>query len=116
MIAHQLPILQVVLPLLMAPIAVILRSPRATWMLTLVVTWTTLAISLSLLMQVLDSGTIIYRIGGWAAPWGIEYVLDQVGAFVLVIVTGIASIVMSYARRSVENEIDEDRIDRKSVV
>ncbi len=106
----QLPALQVVLPLLMAPIALILRNPRGVWMLTLVVTWMTFGISLSLLMQVLDSGTITYRIGGWAAPWGIEYVLDKVGAFVLVIVSAIGAIVMSYARRSIEHEIPEERI------
>jgi multicomponent Na+:H+ antiporter subunit D len=106
----QLPALQVILPLLMAPIALIIRNPRIVWMLTLVVTWTTLAISLSLMMQVLDSGTITYRIGGWAAPWGIEYVLDKVGAFVLVIVSAIGSLVMTYARRSVEQEIQAERI------
>ena len=110
MISSQFPALQVVLPLMMAPIALIVRNPRAVWMLTLLVTWMTFAISLSLLMQVLDGGTIIYRIGGWVAPWGIEYVLDKVGAFVLVIVSAIASIVMSYARRSIEDEIPEDRI------
>lgn len=110
MIATHLPILQVILPLIMAPIALILRNPRAVWMLTLLVTWVAFSISLALLMQVLDSGTIIYRIGGWGAPWGIEYVLDKVGAFVLVIVSAIGSIVMAYARRSVEAEIPEDRI------
>ena len=110
MISGQLPALQVILPLLMAPIALILRNPRGVWMLTLVVTWMTFGISLSLLMQVLDSGTITYRIGGWAAPWGIEYVLDKVGAFVLVIVSAIGAIVMSYARRSIEHEIPEERI------
>lgn len=110
MMSTQLPALQVVLPLLMAPIALIIRNPRFVWMLTLIVTWTTLAISLSLLMQVLDSGTITYRIGGWAAPWGIEYVLDKVGAFVLVIVSAIGSLVMTYARRSVEQEIPAERI------
>ena len=110
MIDGQLPILQVVLPLMMAPVTLILRNPRAAWMLTLVVTWATFTISLSLLMQVLDSGTIIYKIGGWAAPWGIEYVLDKVGAFVMVIVSGIGSIVLTYSRRSVEMEVPEDRI------
>ena len=99
-----------ILPLIMAPIALIVRSPRTVWMLTLLVTWVTFSISLALLMQVLDSGTIIYRIGGWVAPWGIEYVLDKVGAFVLVIVSATGSIVMTYARRSVEAEIPEDRI------
>ena len=93
-----------------APVALIVRNPRYAWLLSLVVTWATFAISLSLLMQVLESGTVYYRLGGWAAPWGIEYVLDKVGAFVLVIVSGIGSMVMSYARRSVEHEIPEERI------
>ncbi len=110
MIADQLPILQVITPLISAPLIVILRKPRAAWGSALIITWATFAISLSLLMQVLDNGTIIYRIGGWAAPWGIEYVLDKVGAFVLLIVSGIGAVVMTYARRSVEHEIPKDRV------
>ncbi len=110
MIADQLPALQVVMPLIASPLALILRSPRASWVLALIVTWASFTISLSLLAQVLDSGTIIYRIGGWAAPWGIEYVLDRIGAFVLVIVSGIGAVVMTYAKQSVEQEIPKDRI------
>jgi len=110
MIAEQIPALQVVVPLLAAPLAVILRRPGAVWMLALVVTWTCLAIALSLLVQVVEYGTIIYRIGGWAAPWGIEYRIDLIGALVLVIVSGIGSVVVSYAMISIEHEIPEDRI------
>lgn len=110
MMSTQLPALQIILPLLTAPLAVLVRGPRATWMLTLIVSWVTFAISLTLLAQVLETGTIVYRLGGWVAPWGIEYVLDKVGGFVLVIVSGIGAVVMSYARRSVEAEIPEDRI------
>ena len=110
MIAAHLPILQVIIPLIIAPIALIMRDSRTVWVLTLSVTWVTFSISLTLLIEVLDSGNIIYRIGGWAAPWGIEYVLDKVGAFVLVIVSAIGSIVMTYARQSVEAEIPDDRI------
>ncbi len=109
MIADQLPALQVVVPLIASPLAIVLRRPRAAWALTLLVAWTSFAVSLSLLMQVLESGTIVYAIGGWAAPWGIEYVLDKVGAFVLIIVSGIGAVVMTFARRSVEQEIPEDR-------
>lgn len=110
MITTHLPILQVILPLIMAPIALIIRNSHTVWLLTLVVTWLTFSISLALLMQVYDNGNIIYQIGGWAAPWGIEYVVSKVAAFVLVIVSAIGSIVMTYARRSVEAEISEDRI------
>ncbi len=110
MISSQLPALQIILPLLMAPIALMVRNPRIVWLLSLIVTWMTFVISIFLMMQVLDSGTITYRIGGWAAPWGIEYVLDKVGTFVLIIVSAIGSLVMTYARRSVEQEIPEERV------
>ncbi len=108
--ASHLPILQVIIPLMAAPIAIILRRPGASWLLASVTTWVAFGISLVLLNQVLNGGPIIYRIGGWAAPCGIEYRLDQIGAFVLVIVSAIGSVVMPYARASVEREIPRDRI------
>jgi len=74
------------------------------------VTWVTLAIALALLARVLETGAISYLLGGWAAPWGIEYRIDAVNGFVLVIVAMIGSVVLPFARRSVEAEIPEARI------
>ena len=110
MIAGQLPVLQVVLPLLAAPLCLILRRPRLAWAIATGVTWVLLAIALALLGRVLETGTIHYLLGDWAAPWGIEYRIDTVSAFVLVLVTTIGSVVMPYARASVEAEIPEPRI------
>jgi len=110
LISAQLPILQVIIPLIMAPVIVILRNVTAVWLLTVIVTWATFCISIALLLQVNEVSNITYRIGGWAAPWGIEYVLDKFGAFILVIVSAIGSVVITYARRSVEAEIPKDRI------
>ena len=110
MISAQLPILQVILPLIMAPVVLIIRNVYAVWIVTLTVSWITFCISIALLFQVDEASKITYRIGGWAAPWGIEYVLDKLGSFVLIIVSAIGSIVITYAKRSVEAEIPEDRI------
>ncbi len=110
MISAHLPILQVVLPLMSAPLCVALRRPTVAWSLALAVTWTSLAIALALLAQVLDGGPISYRLGDWAAPWGIEYRVDMVSAFVLVIVAAIGSVVIPYARASVAHEVPPDRI------
>lgn len=110
MIEAQLPILQIIVPLLAAPVCLFLRHPVLTWALTTVVSWVTLYISLSLLFQVQSTGTIIYELGGWAAPWGIEYVVDTLSAWVLVIVSTIGAIVTPYAKVSVEKEIDRERI------
>ena len=56
------------------------------------------------------TGAIHYELGGWTAPYGIEYVVDAANAWVVVIVALIGALVTPYARKSVEQEITEDRI------
>jgi len=109
-ISVHLPVLQVVVPLMAAPTCMILRNGKAAWVLALVITWAAFAVALSLLLQVIHGGPISYAIGGWAAPWGIEYRVDMLNAFVLVIVTSIGSLVVPFARASVEREVASDRI------
>ena len=75
-----------------------------------VASWATLGIALATLAQVLSVGAWSYEIGGWAAPWGIEYRIDTVGAFVLLIVSAIGALVLPYAARSVAREIAAERI------
>ena len=94
MIAAHLPPLQVVVPLIAAPLCVLVRTPRLAWGLATAATWAAFAIALALLGQVTESGPITYALGDWAAPWGIEYRVDLVGAFVLVIVSAIGSVVI----------------------
>lgn len=109
MIEAQLPALQVVLPLLAAPLCFLLRSGRAAWGLAVAVSWAALAVAGRLLAAVLDRGVIAYDMGGWAPPWGIEYRVDPVNAFVLLIVAGIGALVLPFARDSVEREIPRSR-------
>ena len=110
MIAAHLPPLQVVVPLISAPLCVLLRTPRMAWGLATAATWAAFAIALTLLGRVSESGPITYALGDWAAPWGIEYRVDMIGAFVLVIVSAIGSVVMPFAKASVEHEIPRNRI------
>ena len=110
MITPHLPVLQVVLPLLAAPVCVLLRNGRLAWLLALVVGWVSLLIAVLLLVRVLDGPPLSYAIGGWAPPWGIEYRIDRLNAFLLVIVATIDAVVLVYARASVEREIDPDRV------
>lgn len=103
-------ILLVVVPLLAAPVCVLLRSAGGAWSVATAVSWAVFAIAIKLLITVLEHGQAVYRIGGWDAPWGIEYVLDPVGAFVVLVVAAIGAVVLPYAKRSVEKEIRSDRI------
>jgi multicomponent Na+:H+ antiporter subunit D len=107
---EHLPALQIVIPLMAAPVASLLRWGRASWLLALLASWAAFAMSLLLLHRVRSEGTISYLLGGWEAPFGIEYRIDLVNAFVLVVVAGIGAVVMVYARLSVEREVDPGRI------
>ena len=82
-----------------APLCVLLRNRSAVRGFAVLVAWTCLGIALALLGQVQDTGLISYQLGGWAPPLGIEYRIDLLNAFVLVIVTGISTLVMAATPR-----------------
>ena len=106
----HLPVLLVVVPLVAAPIAALLNRPRLSWAVAVAATLWALYVALELLSQTMAAGVIHYELGGWAAPYGIEYVVDPVNAWVVVIVALIGALVAPYACASVEREITEDRI------
>jgi len=107
-IPEHLPALQVVVPLLAAPLAVLLRHPLAAWAVTMAAALAALAISLALLARVIGGGAISYALGSWEPPWGIEYRVDAANAFVLVLVSLISVFVVPYARRSVQLEVPRE--------
>ena len=109
MIALNLPALQVVAPLLGAPLCSLLGRGDRAWAFAALTTWAAFAIALALFAQVLDGGPVSYAFGGWPAPWGIEYRVDLLSGFVLLFVTGVASAIMPFARDSVRAEIAAGR-------
>lgn len=108
MTAH-LPALQVVITLLAAPACILVRGRDLAFLLALATTWAAFAISCLLLDQVLATGTISYELGGWAAPFGIEYRVDALNAFVLLIVSGIGAIVLPFTPRSLLLEMVREK-------
>lgn len=105
MIVANLPVLQVILPLLGAPLCLLLRRPAWIWPFAVCVTLATLAVSFALLQQVMQQGVVSYAMGDWAPPWGIEYRVDEISALVLLIVSFIGAVVMVYAGPSVKHEL-----------
>jgi len=104
------PVLLVLVPLLAAPVCALLRRPRVAWGIAVAAAWTSFWIAIQILGQVMDTGTIRYALGGWAAPLGIEYRIDEVNAFVVLIVTAIGAVVTPYALKSVEKEVQSNLI------
>lgn len=110
MILAHLPALQIVVPLMAAPVCVVFRSAALAWGIALIVTWGAFAGAMTLLLEVLSSGPISYAMGNWAAPWGIAYRIDLLSAFVLVTVAGIGALTTIFARASVAREVAGDRV------
>ena len=105
MIAAHLPALVVVVPLVAAPLIVLLRHPGLAWALAVAAAWFSFGGSLALAAQVADAGVVSYAMGNWPPPWGIEYRVDALSAFVLVLVSGVGAAVAPYALRSVAAEV-----------
>lgn len=107
-LAH-LPILQVALPLTTAPLCALLSWRSVPWLLATVASYVAFAISLVLVQMVTGGEILSYAVGNWEAPWGIELKIDVLNAYMLVLLTGINALTVTYARRSVEREIPEEQ-------
>jgi multicomponent Na+:H+ antiporter subunit D len=108
-LALHLPALQVVVPLAAAPLAVLARRANAAFLLVTLASWAAFAVAVLLWLQVGSQGAISYALGSWAPPLGIEYRVDRLSAFVLVLVAGIAAVALPYSRRSIEAEIPREQ-------
>lgn len=100
----HLPALQVVIPLLGALLAGLLRRGGSAFAVALIVSWLMPLIAGALLWQVLTAGPISYHLGGWAPPWGIEYRIDTLSGFMLVLISAVGAVIMPFAHRSVPFE------------
>jgi len=101
----NLPALQVAIPLVSAPLCLLLRNPRHAWVWSTIVSWLVLAMAILLVQRVSVDGTISYAIGAWATPWGIEYRIDMAGALMILVIATIGAVVMPYAWRSIQHEL-----------
>ncbi|MEE2755721.1 MAG: monovalent cation/H+ antiporter subunit D family protein [Myxococcota bacterium] len=97
MITH-FPSLLIVTPLIAAPICLLLRNGTLVRIWSTLAAWACLYFAWGILGQVqgLDGETIRYAMGGWEMPLGIELNIDAANAFVVLIITGIASVVFPF--------------------
>ena len=97
MTAH-LPVLIVALPLAASIVVPLVALTSRTWSfgVTLLALAAAAAASCSALSQALSLGTLRYELGGWAPPWGIEYVVDPLSGSVAALITLVALCVAVY--------------------
>lgn len=98
MTAH-LPVLIVVLPLAAAVIVplVSLASAQAVFAVSCLALVAAAVAACSALSHALAHGALRYELGGWAPPWGIEYVVDPLSGGVAALIALVAVCVVVYA-------------------
>ena len=104
-----LPALVVMVPLLAAIlVATVGRYWRgAGWPVALLATAFSAVGAVRLLMRAATGEEIVYSLGGWLAPTGIEYRVDQLNGLVLTMVACVAFLAVLWMLRSVRREIRE---------
>ncbi|MBE8220038.1 MAG: monovalent cation/H+ antiporter subunit D family protein [Alphaproteobacteria bacterium] len=109
--APHFPILQIIVPLLAAPLAAMsllfgqVRMRHLAWGVTTLSLAIAFFISLALFVQVQSGGTISYALGDWQAPIGIVYIVDSASSFILPLICGIALVATLFAPRLLKDEI-----------
>lgn len=105
----HLSVLQVVVPMLAAPCCFLIRREDIAWYFSCAVAFVCLCITFGLLYQFNQHGVLSYELGGWAAPWGIEYRTDALTLIGLFIVSGVNLFAIVFSRRSIEKDVDADQ-------
>jgi multicomponent Na+:H+ antiporter subunit D len=105
----HLPALQVIVPMLAAPLVLLLKPPGLAWAGATAVAVLSFCIALSMAVAVARGAHFGYDMGGWQAPYGIELSVGAFGALVLLIVTGAAALSLLAARPSVDRQVEEGR-------
>ncbi len=108
--SSQFAALVVVLPLMFAPVCALLRGKTLPWAVTTIVSALSFYISIELVIAVNSSGPISYHMGGWEPPWGIEYLVDPLSAYMLLIISGISTGVLIYTRDSIAQEVADKHL------
>ena len=109
MLEQHLALLPIILPLIAAPLVLILGRSILTWGFATLISAMACFFSWQLLTAVLADGVLSYALGGWPPPWGIELRVDTANAFVLLAVSALSTLVLIYSKDSIEKEIESSK-------
>lgn len=102
------PALLVVLPLLCAPACILIKDRNVSWAIAMLASWGSFFIAIGILLHVNGNGVLVHEFGNWAAPWGIEYRIDALNSFFILLVTGTAALSVTYGYESLRKELDHN--------
>ena len=106
-IIANLPALVVAIPLLLAPVAALIPFAALTWALAVAGTGGALFCAVMLMGATAGGKSFSYALGSWPPPWGIEFVVDPVSAFTVLVMAALAFVATLFARTALLAEIAE---------
>lgn len=106
----QLPILQVVIPIISAMLCFLTTKQKVSWLISFITTIITFTISSVLLIKAYKGEIITYYVGDWVPPYGIELKIDLLNSLILTLVNFIALISVLYGFYANEREIGQNKI------
>ncbi len=107
---HQhLPALQVVVPMLIAPLVILMRGRGLAWAMATATSVMAFIIAVSLTNAVVEAGSVSYAMGSWQAPYGIELRVTAFSALLLLIVTAASTITLLFGKQSIDSQIEQHR-------
>ena len=108
-LAQHFPALQVVVPMLVAPLVILLRPRGLAWAASTAASVLAFAIAVQLVLGVLSGGSATYLMGSWPAPYGIELRVDALSALMLLVITGASVMALVGGRNSLDSQIESSR-------
>ena len=105
---EHLPALQVVVPLMVAPLVVFLKG-RLAWAATLTASSMAFFVAASMAIGVLNGNEYQYLMGSWPAPQGIVLNVDSLSVVLVLIVTAASTFALLAGFHSLDKQIETKR-------
>lgn len=103
------PALLIILPMMAAPLCVMIRHAYFAWLTAVVTNIVVIFMAVVVWSQLGDEDAIRYSLGGWAAPTGIEYYIDRLNSTLLFVIALISLFALMYAPKTLDTEIISQR-------
>ncbi|MCP3901776.1 MAG: hypothetical protein GY707_18865, partial [Desulfobacteraceae bacterium] len=104
---QQLPAIIVIVPLILSIVNSLTgqRYKNVAFFLTVTAMLVCFVCSVIILTTINSHGSIQYHFGGWPPPIGIEFRIDHLNAFILILISFIGFVTAIHAKKSVEKEL-----------